>query len=83
MPRNVRNFWLSLSVDGKRTKVETGPVSKSGGFDLEIRMRDRGGITYAGTLTGQADGHGNLSLRFSPKVATLTEGVDVLIPGQR
>lgn len=54
MPRNVRNFWLELSVDGKRTDVATGPVSKDGGFQLTIKQRDDGGIVRAMTVTGRA-----------------------------
>ena len=38
MPRNVRNFWLNLSVDGKRTDVASGPVAKDGGFELRIKI---------------------------------------------
>ncbi len=52
MPRNVRNFWLELDVDGKRTRVETGPQSKDGGFSLDVKMRDEGGIVRAALLTG-------------------------------
>ena len=44
MPRNVRNFWLELDVDGSKSRVETGPRSKDGGFALRIRMRDKGSI---------------------------------------
>lgn len=44
-PRFVRNFWLSLTVDGRSTTVETGPASKDGGFFLEIKVRENGGIS--------------------------------------
>lgn len=45
MPRNVRNFWLNLCVSGRKSNVETGPRSASGGFDLEILMRENGSIS--------------------------------------
>lgn len=44
MPRNVRNFWIELAVDGKKMLVETGPRARSGGFNIRIRLRSRGGI---------------------------------------
>lgn len=62
MPRNVRNFWLQLSVDGRETKVETGPQSKDGGFDLEILMRNRGEIERPIRVMGIAREDGSLEL---------------------
>lgn len=52
MPRNVRNFWIELNIDGKKTQIATGPIRKDGGFSLSIKMRDRGEILRAGTITG-------------------------------
>lgn len=54
MPRNVRNFWIELSVDGKATKVATGPQGKDGGFDLLVKQRDQGGIIVALAVIGRA-----------------------------
>jgi hypothetical protein len=45
MPRNVRNFWIELEVDGKRTRVATGPVRKDGGFTMRVLMREDGDIS--------------------------------------
>lgn len=44
MPRNVRNFWITLNVDGKKTPVATGPRSRNGGFHCKILMRSDGSI---------------------------------------
>lgn len=44
MPRNVRNFWIELEVDGKQTKIATGPRSVEGGFSLRVRMRQHGAV---------------------------------------
>lgn len=44
-PRNVRNFFLSLSVDGRKSTVETGPVRADGGFTPAIRIRKDGRIS--------------------------------------
>ena len=45
MPRNVRNFWISLNVDGKKHEVATGPRRKDGGFDINIKLREHGHIS--------------------------------------
>jgi len=45
MPRNVRNFFLDLAVDGRATHITTGPIHRSGGFHLTIKVRDRGRIS--------------------------------------
>ena len=42
MPKNVRNFWIELEVDGRKTKIATGPRSKDGGFKLILKMRENG-----------------------------------------
>ena len=51
MPRNVRNFWLELNVDG-RSPVETGPKAKDGGFSLRILIRNEGCIDTGAFITG-------------------------------
>lgn len=61
MPRNVRNFWLELNVDG-RSRVETGPRSKDGGFEFTILMRDGGDITRPMSVRGYVDRDGKLQL---------------------
>jgi hypothetical protein len=55
MPRNVRNFWLELTVDGKKTRVATGPVRKDGGFDLVIKQRHKGQVMEVGEIYGRAE----------------------------
>jgi hypothetical protein len=63
MPRNVRNWWLELDIDGKTQRIEAGPQSRVGGFTLTIKQRDQGDIVTALEVTGLADGRGNLLLR--------------------
>jgi len=48
MPRNVRNFWITVSVDGRASKVSTGPRSKEGGFKVSIQQRENGKISDQG-----------------------------------
>lgn len=56
MPRNTRNFWIELEVDGRATKVACGPVRKDGGFYMTVKMRDCGEITKPLIVEGRADG---------------------------
>lgn len=52
MPRNVRNFWVSLSVDGNNSDVSAGPRMKDGGFKLTILQRENGEISEAISVYG-------------------------------
>lgn len=62
MPRNIRNFWIRLNIDGRQSVIESGPVSKNGGFSMEILMRDKKGITTPVRIVGQATEDGSLTL---------------------
>ena len=50
MPRNVRNFWVDLDVDGRANSVGTGPRSKDGGLDLDLYIRNDGRVAKALTV---------------------------------
>lgn len=80
MPRNVRNFWLELTVDGASRRIETGPRSKEGGFTLNILMRDKGGIVRAGHITGRATATGILFINaeFKTDGARLLEQQEII-----
>jgi hypothetical protein len=64
MPRNVRNFWIDLDVDGRKGRVGTGPQAKEGGFDMVIKTRDYGEIRKAVTILGRAKPDGTLTIRI-------------------
>jgi len=84
MPRNVRNFWIELEVDGKKTKIATGPVSKGGGFSLTVKMRDRGEIITALEAYGFALEDGTLTLRAYERPTTISgEYADIVVKTQR
>ena len=57
MPKNVRNFWIELTVDGKKTPIATGPRAADGGFELTVYQRNNGYIVNALTVLGRADGN--------------------------
>jgi hypothetical protein len=72
MARNVRNFWIEASVDGRASEVATGPRAKDGGIDLTIYQRDAGSISTALRIRGRAAPDGTLTLWVEgPDGATL------------
>lgn len=44
MPRNVRNFWVEVTVDGRKHKVATGPRHKDGGMTIDLKQRHKGRV---------------------------------------
>lgn len=50
MPRNVRNFWVEVYIDGRKTNIASGPRRKDGGMVIEIFQRDKGSVKKACTL---------------------------------
>ena len=61
MPRNVRNFWVDLAVDG-RSDIGTGPAAKDGGLIATFKMRNDGDVEYALMVVGKARPDGSLLL---------------------
>lgn len=41
----VRNFWVDVEIDGRKTRLEGGPRSRFGGFEAEINQREDGLVT--------------------------------------
>lgn len=58
----VRNFWIEAEIDGRKTELAGGPISKTGGFSLRVKMRNDGGIVSAVRLEGYAFSDGTLRL---------------------
>ena len=57
----TRNFWIDVDIDGRRTRLQGGPISKEGGFTLTVRMRDNGNRPVVAQIRGfVADGLLNL-----------------------
>lgn len=51
----IRNFWLDVNIDGRKTNLEGGPRSRFGGFLARINQRDRGSITTPIEIEGIED----------------------------
>jgi hypothetical protein len=84
MPRNVRNFWLELNVDGSKSRVETGPRSANGGFSLTIYQRDSGSIVKALDVWGHIDDSGKIRLQVTGRPGTMGElDREIIIETQR
>ena len=55
-PRNVRNFWVDVDVDGKQNSVATGPRSADGGMDANFKIREAGTVTDSIDVLCRANG---------------------------
>jgi hypothetical protein len=66
MPRNVRNFWVELSIDGRENNLSGGPAAKDGGIGGRILIRQNGEVATAVSITGAASRDGTLYLRITP-----------------
>lgn len=80
-PRNVRNFWLELTVDGRTSRIETGPQAKDGGFSLVILQRDNGNILRAMEVDGFAQSDGKL--RCEARLPQTKEQVSISFTTER
>ena len=67
MPRNVRNFWIEVYVDGSKKKIGTGPRRADGGFDLTIYQRSAGDIITALDIIGRVTTDGQITLSIRPE----------------
>lgn len=50
MPRNVRNSWVTLKVDGKARPVAMGPKSKDGALVATFNVRKDGAVSDGCTV---------------------------------
>ena len=66
MPRNVRNFWVTVDVDGKATRVATGPRGKAGGMDITLYQRDAGEVVKVCDILCRCNEEGTLSTEVVP-----------------
>lgn len=60
MSRNVRNFWIEVEVDGRRTRISAGPKSKDGGLSVRLFQRDRGEVREVLTIRSTVEVEGRL-----------------------
>lgn len=71
MPRIVRNFWADLDVDGRDSRIGTGPRSACGGLDLRLKQRDEGCVADILEISSRArDNKLITSVRLCPDIVT-------------
>lgn len=58
----IRNFWIDLNVDGRRTPVGTGPRADGGGFSMNVFMNEGGSSRKILDIMGYAIDGGTLKL---------------------
>lgn len=63
MPRNVRPFWYELDVEGRASRVQTGPRSGRGSVRGSIQQRHRGTVGDA-YLDLESNGSGPILRTF-------------------
>lgn len=44
MPRNVRNFWVEVEINGYKHILKGGPKASNGDMRITLFQRDRGEI---------------------------------------
>lgn len=54
-PRNLRNFWVEVYIDGQKTRLSGGPKGKHDGMLVVIHMADGDTPKKAITLTCEAE----------------------------
>ena len=47
MPRNVRNSWVAVDIDGRSTPLEGGPKGAGGGMSGAVYVRHKGEVEKA------------------------------------
>jgi hypothetical protein len=63
MPRNVRNVWMDARVDGRDSRLSSGPVSKDGGMTVGFKLRSDGGVMDALSVITVTDDDGTIRMR--------------------
>ena len=62
MSRNVRNFWMTASIDGKERDLENGPRSADGGMTVDFLIRDNGQVAKSISVECKAHMSGLLEI---------------------
>jgi len=81
--RNVRNFWIIASIDGRESKVVGGPQARTGGFSLNIKIRDNGAAVDDLEINGFAAEDGSLRIEVVPCVKAVLSAGNFIVRSQR
>lgn len=78
MPRNVRPFWYELDVEGRASRVQTGPRSGRGSVRGSIQQRHRGSIADA-YIDLESNGRGDTLRTFATVRGPLEDGATAYV----
>lgn len=53
MPRNVRNAWIDVEIDGQRSRLKGGPKNANGGLSATLFVRERGTVALGCTMSAR------------------------------
>lgn len=77
MPRNVRNSWVDIDVDGRVSSIGAGPEAKHGTMTAQFYVRNEGMVQRSVRVDTYVDGnrlalevrdpHGNVVFRHETK----------------
>ena len=67
-PRNVRNFWIEVDVDGRQEKIAAGPKGKDGGMEIQLHQRDYGGVSHVLSIWCHSNRDGLLVTEIQPRM---------------
>lgn len=82
MPKPKKNFYIEANIDGRKSKLKGGPQAKDGGFDMSVKILQKGEIKTAIMITGSADEDGDLLLEIT-NFQELKDLVTATIVGSR
>ena len=75
MPKNVRNFWIDLNVDGRQNIIGTGPKSRDGGLKLTLCQRNEGCVDKVLEINCYCGSDGQLHTRVGGEEGLVVYGV--------
>lgn len=76
----TKNFWVETTVDGRKTKLASGPRAADGGFSTNIFMRADGERREVVHITGRVTSEGELVLDVEIPFGLLPHGIGSLNP---
>lgn len=74
----LRNFYVEVEIDGRKTDLAGGPQAKDGGMYITLYQRDNGSKLKAVTINCWADENGKLHTIVDNKVDKSASAVNTV-----
>jgi len=65
MPRNVRNSWVELDVDGRASTIATGPRRTNGTMTATFYLRNNGDVVRVLTVRQFVEDDGTITFAIA------------------